>query len=208
MSDSASAPLLRDLGSLKRQSVVVLTVVMAAAVVAHGAYAIFGLGKGSADVLISDGLSSVAYVGAAALCLSRAALIRSERAPWAVLGAGSLSYAVGQLYYVLVLKQLPEAEVPFPSLADGFWLLLFPAIYVALMLLIRARIPRFYPSMWLDGLLGAFGVAALAAALVFSPILEASTGDFGAVATNLAYPAGDFILIALVVGIFGLTGLR
>jgi len=55
----------------------------------------------------------------------------------------------------------------------------------------------------LDGLvktgLGAgLTVCALAAGVVLNEVWRTSTGDFAAVATNLAYPAGDALLLGLV----------
>ncbi len=52
-------------------------------------------------------------------------------------------------------------------------------------------------------------MAAIASALLFRPILEASLeGDATAIATNLAYPIGDLLLIAAVVGAFAASGWR
>ena len=52
-------------------------------------------------------------------------------------------------------------------------------------------------------------MAACVAALVLPPILAMSVeGDTPAVAVNLAYPAGDVLLLALLVGALALTGWR
>ena len=49
-------------------------------------------------------------------------------------------------------------EEPFPSVADVFYIAYYLPLYVTLVALIRARVPRFHASMWLDGLIGALGV--------------------------------------------------
>ncbi|HEX5909823.1 MAG TPA: diguanylate cyclase, partial [Thermoleophilaceae bacterium] len=64
-------------------------------------------------------------------------------------------------------------------------------------------------SLCLDGVTVALAVAALAAALVATPILDASAGDDPlATLTNLAYPVADLMLLAIVIAAFGLTGWR
>ena len=73
----------------------------------------------------------------------------------------------------------------------------------------RRRIREFHPSLWLDGIVAALGVAALTAALVLPPILAMSVeGEPSAATTNLAYPVGDVLLLVLMVGALGLTGWR
>ena len=94
-------------------------------------------------------------------------------------------------------------EPPFPSLADALWLGLYPALYVSLMLFVRARVPRFHRSLWLDGLVGGLAVASVAAAEVFKPVLESTGGGAAAVATNLAYPRAEMLLLAFVGGRHG-----
>ena len=73
----------------------------------------------------------------------------------------------------------------------------------------RRRIREFHASLWLDGIVAALGMAACVAALVLPPILAMSLeGDAAAVAVNLAYPAGDLLLLALLLGALALTGWR
>ena len=64
------------------------------------------------------------------------------------------------------------------------------------------------PSVWLDGLGAGLTVCALAAGVVLNEVWRTSTGDFAAVATNMAYPAGDALLLGLVLAAFGFSGWR
>jgi hypothetical protein len=68
---------------------------------------------------------------------------------------------------------------------------MYPLAYVTLVLLIKNRLKRWRPSMWLDGAIGALGSAALVAALAFGSVLSGTHGRPAVVATNLAYPIGD-----------------
>jgi len=115
-------------------------------------------------------------------------------------------WTIGDIYYTVALQDLEEP--PSPSWADVGYLLCYPAWYAGLILLARSRVRGFQASVWLDGLIGALVVAALGAAVLLPPILAATEGSPAAVATNLAYPLLDILLIAFVVGVFGLTGWR
>jgi diguanylate cyclase (GGDEF)-like protein len=52
----------------------------------------------------------------------------------------------------------------------------------------------------MDGLIGALAVAAVAAALIFPPVLDALEGSALGVAVSLAYPCADLVLLGLVAG--------
>jgi diguanylate cyclase (GGDEF)-like protein len=69
----------------------------------------------------------------------------------------------------------------------------------------QQRLPA---GVWLDGIIAGAGLAALGAALVFRPVLASATGGTVAVATELAYPIGDLLLAALVVGVLAVRGWR
>ena len=57
-------------------------------------------------------------------------------------------------------------------------------------------------------MIGSLAVAALGAAVVFDKVLSTTDGSALVVATNLAYPLADLLLLSLVVAMFGLTGWR
>jgi two-component system cell cycle response regulator len=59
-----------------------------------------------------------------------------------------------------------------------------------------------------DGLIGALGMGAIAAAIVFEAVLHNVEGSAAAVITNLAYPVGDLLLLSLVVGVMVVGGRR
>ncbi|MGE5408973.1 MAG: HD domain-containing phosphohydrolase, partial [Syntrophothermus sp.] len=122
------------------------------------------------------------------------------------LGAGLLLWALGQTYYSAVLYYASPA--PFPSPADALFLAFYPATYVGLVLLLRARLAHLDPLGWLDWLIGALAIAAVAAALIFPPVLEALGGDALGVSVNLAYPCADLVLLGLLSGALATSGLR
>jgi hypothetical protein len=81
----------------------------------------------------------------------------------------------------------------------------FPFAYVGFILLVRVRVPKLTPGVWLDGITAGLAVGALSAAVVLQAVLSSTSGNLAAVATNLAYPLGDALLLALIVGAFPLT---
>src|SRR5215211_1637140 len=165
-----------------------------------------GLGGSETDSFFNDFVYNWLEFSAALACFLRAAFVREERLPWIVMGIGLLSYFGGDVYWTLFLSD--QSSPPFPSIADGLYLLFYPASYITIVLLVKARVRTFRASLWLDGALAALAVAACTAALVVQPILDTSSGSAAAVTTNLAYPIGDITLLAIVVAVFGLSGWR
>ena len=86
------------------------------------------------------------------------------------------------------------------------WIAFYLLSYAGLVLLMRSRIADVRASAWLDGLIGAAAIAALATAIVFDTVLRAVGGSKWAVATNLTYPLADGVLIALVVVVLAVSG--
>ena len=103
---------------------------------------------------------------------------------------------------------LAHGQIAKPSLADPFWLALYPGAYVTIVLLVRRRMVALDAGLWLDGLVAALATTALGAAFAFRPVFDAATGGSISVATKLAYPLGDVVLLALLGGAVVLTGGR
>ena len=60
--------------------------------------------------------------------------------------------------------------------------------------------PQLDSRLWLDGIIAALTTGAISAAVIFGAVLASTGGDSAAVATNLAYPLGDMILLGTVIG--------
>jgi diguanylate cyclase len=84
---------------------------------------------------------------AAGICLLRGLSLREERRGWILLALGMFCFALGDVYWTLVLKH--KDEIPVPSPADAGYLLFYPFAYAALVVLVRARGDRFTPGLWL-----------------------------------------------------------
>ena len=122
-----------------------------------------------------------------------------------LLGAAMLVWSFGNLYYTAALWDAETIPVPSPS--DAFWIAFYPMSYIAVILLIRHRLGRVARELWLDGAICALTVLPWAAAVVFPVVLE-GTRPAATVVTNLSYPLGDLVLLAILIGGAGLAGWR
>ncbi|WP_028061050.1 HD domain-containing phosphohydrolase [Candidatus Solirubrobacter pratensis] len=161
-----------------------------------------GTGLGPLDSRFSH---DVLLLVAAVAILTRVVLVPRERGPWLLLGGGVLAWTFGEIYYTAVLWS--ESSPPLPSPADAGYLL-FPVLALAGLLgLLRAR-TRVSATLLVDGVTVALAVAALSAAIVFQTVLAHASGEPLAVATGLAYPLTDLVLLAVGVGALAGTGWR
>jgi two-component system cell cycle response regulator len=143
---------------------------------------------------------------AGVLCLGGAWQARREQAAWLLVGVGVLAWALGNVYYTAVLYDLEDPPIPSP--ADvGF--LLFPLLgMVGVLALVRARTRDVPKTLWTDGSIAALAITAVSAAIVFETVLDTVDGKPLAVATALAYPLCDLVLVGVAVGALATTGWR
>jgi diguanylate cyclase len=120
-----------------------------------------------------------------------------SRTAWQLLSAGLAAMFLGQACFVVYQFAL-GIEVPFPSLADVFFLVSYPLLIGALAMFLRAYSASGFPlgpaseRLWL-----AVGVA-LFCAVVAYPILKplvAKPGEPLETLLNLLYPVLDFLLL-------------
>jgi diguanylate cyclase (GGDEF)-like protein len=135
---------------------------------------------------------------ASGLCLAKGLTRRPGRAVAVTLGLGLMAWALGDV--ALTIESLGGANPAVPSVADGFYLSFYPLTYVAVVLFMSGAVRRLTTASWLDGAVAGLGAAAVLAAFAFPSILRAAGGGALTVATNLAYPVGDLLLLALIVG--------
>jgi diguanylate cyclase len=150
--------------------------------------------RGQFDPWFDAGVYNVPFALTALACWSRPAPNPATRLGWRILGTGFAVFTLGDLYSSLVV-----GDQSGPSGGDVLWLSFYLLTYLAIGQLIRGRVTRFHPSTWLDGAVGGLGAAALATALALGPVLTVTGGSFAVVATNLAYPTADLLMIVLLV---------
>ncbi len=167
-------------------------------------HAIQGFGGPAVDDFFNRTFYNALVLLAVLGCALRVAWVRAERGAWLALTAAVAMWATGEILFDFAYGGSP----PFPSLADLFYLGFAPACYIGLILLVRGHASRLNGSVWLDGVMAALAAAAVGAALLFEAVLETTDGSRAAIVTNLAYPLSDILLLALVMGVFALSGWR
>lgn len=165
-----------------------------------------GVGGTGLDVAINGVTYDAVVVCAALGCLLRASRGGPERAAWIAIAASIFAWAAGEIWWTLYIEGNPDA--PYPSPADLGYLGFYPLAVLGLYLLVRSRVGELDRRLWMDGLIAALGTAALGAALLFEFVADHATGSRLEVATTLAYPLGDVLLVALIVGVIALTRWR
>ena len=170
--------------------------VMGVLLAAYFAREVFGADRYSS--LIDGWMVAGFELVASGLCLARGLVRRPGRAVALVLGVGLLCWSAGDV--AITIEALGGATPSAPSPADAFYLAFFPLAYVAVVLLMRGGTRRLATPNWLDGAVAGLGAAAICAAFAFSGVRRLAGGGSLSVATNLAYPIGDLLLLFLVVG--------
>jgi len=129
-------------------------------------------------------------------CRDRLEAANPARPAWFLLSLGLLSTFVGQLS--LAPSQLVRNETPFPSVADIYYLLSYPLLIAALIVLLKAYREAGFPigsvAERAGILAGAGAIAAVAAVLVLRPV-AATGGPLLERILTVAYPILDLVLL-------------
>jgi diguanylate cyclase (GGDEF)-like protein/PAS domain S-box-containing protein len=125
---------------------------------------------------------------------------------WYLLAAGVLSLITGDLIYK-VSNEVFRVEPPFPSLADLFYLAMYPFLTAGLLLLVRARTPgRDRPSL-IDALLITTALGLLSWVFLIGPYVHEANLSLGERLVSIAYPLGDVLLLAMLARLWSGRGL-
>ncbi|MEV0129303.1 EAL domain-containing protein [Dactylosporangium sp. NPDC050688] len=120
--------------------------------------------------------------------------------PWVLTAAGLMSYTAGEaLFY---WPQLVHNEQPVgQSLADVFYLAMYPLLAAGLTILVRRQSPGGDRAALLDASIITVGVALLTWVFLIRPYLDGAGGAGGSVLdrlTAVAYPLGDVLVLAVL----------
>jgi diguanylate cyclase (GGDEF)-like protein/PAS domain S-box-containing protein len=118
--------------------------------------------------------------------------------PWRWFALGFLLFWAGDLYTYSYPRLLGH-EVPFPSLGDGAYLIVYPALMAGLLILVRRRNPERDRAGAIDSLIMTVGLALISWIALIQPSLH--DGELSTVAklVSIAYPVGDILLLAAAI---------
>ena len=133
---------------------------------------------------------------------ARAIKVQRDRVAWSIISLSLACTSFAEIYVLIV------APAGYPSVADFGWLAFYPLAYVGMALLLRRRARAIGATIWLDAITASVAAAALGAAVLVELVLRTTSGSLAAVATNLAYPLGDVLLLSVVFGVFSLSSWR
>jgi diguanylate cyclase (GGDEF)-like protein/PAS domain S-box-containing protein len=143
--------------------------------------------------------TTLGFSGAVAIAAGVVLNRPARKAPWLLLGAANLSFAIGQLIF-LVFADVVKRPLPFPSAADGLYLATYPLYAAGLLIFIRWRTAGHDRRSLLDALTLSCGLGLLSwVYLILPTFAHTDRLTVLAQACSIAYPLGDVLLIAMLV---------
>src|SRR4051812_8713614 len=158
---------------------------------------------GRPNVVLDGWLFHLVIGLSAALTAARPLLRRGDQLPWSLVAAGMFSWLIGDLCWQFTIQPLGR-DAPSPNVSDWWYLLFYPCVVAALLLLARRPCGDVREALWLDGLVAGLGIAAVAA-LTFDAI-SGKAGPGMTVLVDLAYPVVDLVLLALTFAVLAARG--
>ena len=131
----------------------------------------------------------------------------ASRGPWIWFAVGMTLFWLGDLY-TYSYPRLFGADVPFPSLGDGAYVAVYPALMAGLLMLIRRRNPESDRAGVIDSLIMTLGLALLSWVALIAPYLHDETMTVTGKLVSIAYPLGDILLLAAAIRLAVDTGKR
>jgi signal transduction histidine kinase len=120
----------------------------------------------------------------------------SYRIPWYMIAVGWSLWALGDL--VWGIYTVLDEEVPFPSVADAFYIAGYPTITVGLALAARRRFAERDRGAVLDVIVLTTSATLLLWVYVTEPLRTGTDAGLLSEVVTIAYPVGDLLLLAAV----------
>jgi diguanylate cyclase (GGDEF)-like protein/PAS domain S-box-containing protein len=137
------------------------------------------------------GLSSVVAIVVAT------SVHRVARFAWALIAAGLIAFVVGDVLAYNYTRFF-GGVLPFPSVADGFYLATGPLLIAGLVLLVRKRNPAHDRATLIDVLILTVSAGAMSWAFLIAPYAHDATLSLSTKLTSIAYPLVDIGVAACV----------
>lgn len=156
--------------------------------------------------LVDNGIHNAVMIAATALCVGRAWYEPHCRPAWLAFAAGLAAWTLGDLTWSILYGS--EADPPYPTISDVFWLAWYPLMAVGVALLIRGDVSRFELHRWMDGIAVVLIVLIPGFAWVVRPVGDATHDSTLATIVDFSYPILDIVLVGALLGVYGLLAWR
>jgi PAS domain S-box/diguanylate cyclase (GGDEF) domain len=119
--------------------------------------------------------------------------------PWWLFAVGICLFWMGDVYTYSYPTYILHHDVPFPSIGDAIYLIVYPALFLGLLLLVRRRNPQRNRNTLIDAAILTLGLSLLSWVLLIAPYLHDPTLGLLPKLVSVAYPLGDVILLAAAI---------
>jgi signal transduction histidine kinase len=124
---------------------------------------------------------------------------------WYLIAGGQLLFTIGDAINYFRDWVLHE-EIPFPSVADGLYLVFYPMLAAGLLLLVRSRAPGRDAASLIDATIITTGVGMLSWVFLIGPYVRLPDISLVQRLVSIAYPLGDLLLLAVAVRLWRTGG--
>jgi diguanylate cyclase (GGDEF)-like protein len=138
---------------------------------------------------------AIAYLACAAIIVTARRLPRGDRLAWYLLAFGIFANTTADVPQTF-LEEVVGSDA-YPSIADAFYLSLYPACVIAIGLMIRRRPPQWVLPALLDTATITAGISILGWVYAIQPAFEDTSYSLFGRLVRVAYPIGDILLIAM-----------
>ncbi len=118
-----------------------------------------------------------------------------RRLPWYLFAAGQAFFVAGDVL-AYNYKRFFGGELPFPSIADPFYLAVYPLLVAGLLIVIHQRTPRRDTASLIDSLIISTSIGVLSWIFLIEPNTHQETLK---TLISVAYPVMDLLLLAVAV---------
>jgi diguanylate cyclase (GGDEF)-like protein/PAS domain S-box-containing protein len=124
---------------------------------------------------------------------------------WWLVAVAVTTFATGDTTFNVLTTVLGQVD-PFPSLADAFYLAMYPILAAGLLLIIRRRAGGHDRGSLLDALSLTTALALLSWIFLIDPYVRDAQLSWLERATSIAYPLGDVLILAMLARLLIIAG--
>jgi diguanylate cyclase (GGDEF)-like protein/PAS domain S-box-containing protein len=123
----------------------------------------------------------------------------TPRGPWYLFALGQTFFVIGDVITYNYATFFGGAELPFPSVGDVAYLLVYPCLVTGILWLIHSRSPGRDRESLIDSLIVAIGVGVVSWVFLMAPTAHDTGSTLLQKVVGMAYPLMDLVLLGVVI---------